>query len=588
MWNLDNIKYRKGLFMSGVKRKKLGRQIVWRIMSVVTGLFVLVGILTTSFVFGKISEFAGASFDAVGTGIERSLEQFDMSMLWSEDSLEYERLERFKEEVNKYQHDIAMLSDRLMIISNKNGEWVYLYGMEGDRIYEIGTPVDQVEADLFDAYARGFKAESAITGRFLLTGEPIDFYLPVNTQDGEKLIIHMSIKNDLIWMVIGALLAVFAGILVMLLITVELVVGWVVKSEMKAIEGLAKKIEEIANLEGDLTKRIDILSNNEIGLMAEHLNKLLDTIHGLLTTIKNASDQLTHSTVRFKEMMSRASANTSHIKRSVEDSQKATLKRAESTNQVSEKVEQINASVSQVADRTQEVTKTALEASDKAEEGKKVMIDMKHFVHKTVDQVKETGQLVQALKKQSEDISSIVTSIRGIASQTNLLALNASIEAARAGEQGRGFSVVAEEVRKLAEESASQTSRIEKLIHDIQMSISETEGSMSNTLGFIERENEMVDLVDARFTHIAASVSMVSELVQEVYVTTEEMNAFTEMVNHEMTNLSEHFEKSDSAVNEMIFKVNDQNDNVQGLENQVIDLETMAEQLNKMIRKLKL
>lgn len=490
--------------------------------------------------------------------------------------------------MNKYQRDIAMVSDRLMILSNRNGEWVYLYGMEGERIYELGSPVDHVKTALLDTYERGLKVDTALTGRFFLTREPIDFYLPVTTQDGETLIVYMTIKTDLIWMVIGALLAVFVGILSIVLITVNVVVGWVVKSEMRAIEGLVVKIEEIANLEGDLTKRIDIKSNNEIGLMAEHVNRLLDTVHQLLTTIKNASDQLAHSTIRFKDMMSMVATNTTHIQHSVEDSQRATLKRTESTGQVVEKVGQINASVSQVADRAHDVTRTALDASEKAEEGKSTVVDMKHFVHQTVDQMKETGHRVTDLKKQSEAISSIVVSIRGIASQTNLLALNASIEAARSGEHGRGFSVVAEEVRKLAEESAAQASSIEALVSEIQKSISETEGSMSNMLDLIERENEMVDLVDERFTHIASSISSVSDLVQEVYAATEEINEFSDSVNQEMLHVSECFELSDSAVDQMIEKITDQNDNVQGLEVQVNDLETMADHLNNMIKKLKL
>jgi Methyl-accepting chemotaxis protein len=574
--------------MSGVKHKKLGRQIVWRIMSVMTVLFIIGGILTSSYVFRKISDFAESAFELVGTGIESSLEQLNVSEVLSEDTIDRGEFENLKDEINKYQSDISMISDRLLILTNKNGEWIYLYGVEDKKIYELGTTVEQTKASSLDMYERGVKENTTITGRFLLTREPINFYLPVTTKNGEKLIVHMTIKTELIWMVIGVLLAAFVSILAMVLIIVNVVVGWVVKSEMKAMEGLVEKIEDIANLEGDLTKRIDIKSNNEIGIMAEHVNRLLDTVHALLTTIKNASDKLALSTVSFKNMMLEVSADTRHIQSSVEDSQKSTLKRKESADHVFEKVEQIIASVSQVADRAQDVTCTALDASEKAEEGKEVMIDMKRFVHGTVDKVKETGHRVMELKKQSDAISSIVVSISNIASQTNLLALNASIEAARAGEHGRGFSVVADEVRKLAEESATQASSIESLVSDIQKSIFETEGSMSNTLELIERENEMVNLVEERFSHIANSVSTVSDLVQEVYASTEEIHASSESVNQEMLRLSDYFEVSDSAVSQMIQKVTHQNDNVQGLEAQVKELETMSENLNHMIKKIKL
>lgn len=570
------------------KRKKLGRQIVLRVMSVMTVLFVLFGIIATSVLFTKLSEFAVSSFEMVGTGLQKTFESVELSNLMVQNRESNEALDRLAEEADRFGDNISLVSDRLLIIANYEGEWVYLYGLEGNQVYEFGTPVLEIDEELMRAYTGGQLEGSDLSGRFLLNRQPLDFYFPVTSADDQTLIIHTTIKTDLIWVLIGAIVVAAASLLAMVLITVNVVVGLVVKKEMKAIDLLVKKVEEISNLEGDLTKRIEITSDNELGLMAEHVNSLLDTVHQLLSMIKDTSNHMLESTLAFKNMLKMAEDNTRNIQVSVEESKKAIVNRTASTEEVKMKIAQINASVSQVSERTQDVTEAASKTSIEADQGKTVMREMKQFVHETVAQVSNTGEKVDYLKTQSDAISSIVVSIRAIADQTNLLALNASIEAARAGENGRGFAVVAEEVRKLAEESAQQASSIEHRIQQIQGSIGETQQSMKKTLAIIESENEMVDAVDEKFSHITSSVSKVSEMVQEVYGATEEIHAFSESVNEEMLNLTAYFKESDGSVDLMIKEVVDQNDNVQSLSEKIQSLDSLSRALHEMIDKLTL
>ncbi|WP_312100453.1 methyl-accepting chemotaxis protein [Lachnoclostridium sp.] len=569
------------------KRKKLERQILFRFMLVMTTLFLIIGIWATSYTFKHVTNLANSVFDSVITGLTGNIDQFELKNLMEDDSKESEALDTLKTEIGKYSENISVISDCIALITKDNEDFVYLYGLEDGVEYSKGDKLTFVESELVDAYETGEIHNTTLTVEYLWHRKPIDFYFPITTEN-QRFVIHTTIKTDLITVLILSVLGVFAVLLILILLAVYTIVRIVLKSEMKIIGTLVEKVDDISNLEGDLTKRIHIKSNNEIGLLAEHINKLLDTVHNLVTTIKESSDYLMITTKSFQEMMEKTAAKTDGIQTAVGKSEDAIGIRTEATQKVNHMVAQINDSINQAACRTEQATEEAIKTSNAANVGFHVMKDMKQHMQHTMEQVSDTGNKVEHLKIASQQISSIVLSIRAIAKQTNLIALNASIEAARAGEYGKGFLVVADEVRKLAEESSIQVTSIESLIQSIQERIYETEESMQQTLHTIDDESKMVSSVEEHFSEIAESITSVSDMVQEVSGETQEISASIDNVNSEMSSLNISFTQSDTVIAQMIDNIEEQNTDVQGLAEQVEKLNLIAGQLNHMISKIKL
>jgi methyl-accepting chemotaxis protein len=214
-----------------------------------------------------------------------------------------------------------------------------------------------------------------------------------------------------------------------------LVVQRTIARPTKRMIALAK---DLADGEGDLTKRIDVRSEDEIGEMAHWFNTFLDKIHDLVGQVKVAAVQLASAS----QQLSAAAGQLSD----------GSQEQAASLEETSASLEEITATVKQSAANAKQANKLAADSRGAAEKGGQVVTSA----------VSAMGEIDQASKR----IADIITTIHQIAFQTNLLALNAAVEAARAGEQGRGFAVVASEVRSLAQRSATAAKEIRALIED--------------------------------------------------------------------------------------------------------------------------
>jgi methyl-accepting chemotaxis protein len=259
---------------------------------------------------------------------------------------------------------------------------------------------------------------------------------------------------------------------------------------------------------GDLTKGVDIHTNDEIGDMASSLKAMLDKVKNVITQTKEASNQVSVAADQIAE------ANQNFSQRITEQ--------AASVEETSSTMEEMSASIRQTADNAREANKLAQSAKTSAEAGIRVMSD-------TIDAMDE-------INKSSSKIANISNVIEEIAFQTNLLALNAAVEAARAGEHGKGFAVVASEIRSLAQRAAQSAKEITGLIED----------SVDKTGRGVQLAQEL----NKKLEEISVGVKKVADLMDEVAASAQEQASGINQVNTAVTQIDQMTQQNAALVEE--------------------------------------
>lgn len=303
--------------------------------------------------------------------------------------------------------------------------------------------------------------------------------------------------------------------------------NWLVLSRY-VIEPLSKVSEamsEIAQGGGDLTRRLNIQTNDEVGELAGTFDKFVANLQMLVRDIVENAERLSVCAEQIR----------THSDNNVTETQ---LQLAE--------IEEVSAALSQMSKATEEVSHNAVQTSDKTKSCNQLANSGNQIVQKTVDDIHslgdsigETSIKISELKEKSELINTVLTVIKGIAEQTNLLALNAAIEAARAGEQGRGFAVVADEVRALAQRTQDSTKEIEVIINDLQTSSEGANILMSTTKDRLGTTIEESSHAIAALEDIIRNIQIINDMNSGVATATEEQSVVTTNVNTKVSSINE-------------------------------------------------
>jgi PAS domain S-box-containing protein len=347
-----------------------------------------------------------------------------------------------------------------------------------------------------------------------LTGEPSrDFAYEVIAKDGTRRFVEssVSLKRDANGSPEG-----FRG--VVRDVTARRVAEAALEHNLKEFLQMVSSVSE-----GDLTKR-GVEADDTLGSVIQSINKMLDHFSTMLTEVKQIGLSV--------------SSSATEILAAAEQIAVGSQRQADEITNTSSAVEEMAASMNQVSRNAEASAEAARRALETAEHGDKSVHDTSEAMTRIDSAVKQTAEKMRLLGVRSSEISEIIDLIEDIAAQTNLLALNAAIEAAHAGEAGLGFSVVADEIRKLAERSARATKDVGTLIKSIQNETSEALTAMEVGMKEVRGGSDLANQASRALQDISAAVRQSSELIDEISAASEEQARVTSNVAGAMQTIS--------------------------------------------------
>ena len=311
------------------------------------------------------------------------------------------------------------------------------------------------------------------------------------------------------------------GIVLSLVLIVVVSAGaWlVIRSVMANVRGVIASLQAIARGDGDLTRRVNVESNDEIGAMIELFNGFLDKLQLTIRQIIEAASPLGQVS---KELYKLTQGSEENAK-----------SQQHHTDSITRDILTMTGSIQEVAQRSQQASDEANSAARQAATARDHIGSLASGISDLGTSVMSAVQAMEQLEEETQEVGSVLTVIRSIAEQTNLLALNAAIEAARAGEQGRGFAVVADEVRNLAQKTAASTAEIQQIIQRLQSSANTVLNVMTSngekSRSSIERSVEATQLLET----IARTVNQIDELNAGIAQFTQEQIGLSSSIQQE-------------------------------------------------------
>ncbi|MHC8366111.1 methyl-accepting chemotaxis protein [Pseudomonas sp. ZT5P21] len=316
----------------------------------------------------------------------------------------------------------------------------------------------------------------------------------------------------------GVLLSII-GIAVVVLLLIAVAGMLLANTILRPLNLMKANLDDIAAGEGDLTRRLTITSQDELGQLAGSFNRFVDKIHGLVRQITEMTSQLTGLVNQVSDQAQR--------------SDQAMERQRHETDQVATAINQMSAAAQEVAKSAQNAAVAAQQTDEEGQAAKRVVAGSIVKIHALVDDIRSSGVSLDSLQKDVSSIVSVLGVIRSIAEQTNLLALNAAIEAARAGEAGRGFAVVADEVRALASRTQISTQEIQGMIDRLQ-------AGTQSAVEAMRRSSEAGDGTSAQANEAGASLDTMAQLIGTI----NSMNAQIASAAEEQTAVAEEINRS--------------------------------------------
>jgi len=408
------------------------------------------------------------------------------------------------------------------------------------RNYNVDIGLHLVRDGVFKKFASTLKDKMLLTEQDLRDGIAGKTILRDGWQNGIAVAIYGRAVRDFSGSPIGMLeiamdrseyvsaladarnIALLVGLVAM--VVGLMVAAFITRGITRPVHQAVTAMEDIAEGEGDLTRRLEEQGNNEISMLARSFNKFAEKVRMVVADV-----------TRHTEEVAAASEEMSHITKLTND---GVNKQRSEIDQVASAMNEMTATVQEVAKNATEASTSASNADEEAVGGKRIVLATIEAINSLAGEVDTATGVIKQLESQSDNIGGVLDVIKGIAEQTNLLALNAAIEAARAGEQGRGFAVVADEVRTLASRTQESTQEIEAMIVQLQTGARDAVAAMEKGHHAAQASVEQAAEAGTSLEKITSAVATISDMNTQIASAAEEQSSVAEEINRNVVNIN--------------------------------------------------